>query len=99
MENYSKVETITTSSYYDKDGYFHRIDGPAIVHSNGRVEYFIHGKRHREDGPAYFDPISGVAQYFLYDSVCYLPSKDTFFGKRVSNDKEFQQFLKLKTFI
>ena len=37
--------------FYDKDGYLHREDGPALI-SNGYVEYRIHGELHREDGPA-----------------------------------------------
>jgi len=34
------------------DGKLHCEDGPAVFHSDGTVEYYIHGQRHREDGPA-----------------------------------------------
>lgn len=35
-----------------ENGQVHREDGPAWVHGNGTVEYFIRGKLHKEDGPA-----------------------------------------------
>lgn len=36
-----------------KDGNRHRLDGPAIEHSDdGSKEWFVDGKRHRLDGPA-----------------------------------------------
>ena len=31
---------------------FHRIKGPAIVHSNGDEEWWLEGVRHRTNGPA-----------------------------------------------
>jgi hypothetical protein len=34
------------------NGRLHRIDGPAIEHSNGDTEWYLDGKTHREDGPA-----------------------------------------------
>ncbi|RTK96136.1 MAG: hypothetical protein EKK64_04865 [Neisseriaceae bacterium] len=30
----------------------HRTTGPAVEYANGDVEYWIHGKRHNENGPA-----------------------------------------------
>jgi len=43
---------------YYKDGKLHRedgsptVNGPAVEHANGRKEWWINGKIHREDGPA-----------------------------------------------
>jgi hypothetical protein len=37
--------------YNDKEK-LHRLDGPAIVWSNGDKGWYVNGKRHREDGPA-----------------------------------------------
>ena len=31
---------------------FHRVDGPAVEYPNGDSEWWLNGKRHREDGPA-----------------------------------------------
>jgi len=37
----------------DKEGKFHREDGPALdVPHEGARAWYIHGKLHREDGPA-----------------------------------------------
>ena len=30
----------------------HRVDGPAVEYPNGDKEWWVNGKRHREDGPA-----------------------------------------------
>lgn len=30
----------------------HKVDGPAVLYNNGARAWFIHGKRHRLDGPA-----------------------------------------------
>ena len=38
--------------YWYKDGQKHRIDGPAVEHSNGTKEWWMNGMKHREDGPA-----------------------------------------------
>jgi hypothetical protein len=36
----------------NKEGEYHRDDGPAIEYIDGDKEWFINGKLHREDGPA-----------------------------------------------
>jgi hypothetical protein len=33
---------------WSRDGDYHRYDGPAILHDNGDEEWYINGKRHRE---------------------------------------------------
>lgn len=38
---------------YARNGQYHREDGPARIHLNGEMEWYIDGERHREDGPAY----------------------------------------------
>lgn len=39
----------------DKNGEFHREDGPAIEFANGDVKWYRHGVIHRDGGPAYQD--------------------------------------------
>jgi len=34
---------------YDKDGRFHNINGPSIIHDDGRVCWHFHGTRYRLD--------------------------------------------------
>jgi hypothetical protein len=36
----------------DDEGRMHNVEGPAIVYPDGRTSWWIHGKRHRLDGPA-----------------------------------------------
>jgi hypothetical protein len=42
----------------------HREDGPAVVHSDKRKEWWLNGRRHREGGPAYETP-RGYKEWFL----------------------------------
>jgi hypothetical protein len=39
-------------SWTDKDGYYHRDDGPARIATDGAQSWYQHGKLHRDDGPA-----------------------------------------------
>ncbi len=47
-----KKEYSNSIVYKNKQGKYHREDGPAIEHNNGTKSWFINGKRHRGDGPA-----------------------------------------------
>lgn len=49
----------------DSEGYLHREDGPAVISSTGRMEWWWHGARHRLDGPAVILP-DGTTQYWVY---------------------------------
>lgn len=42
--------------YYRND-VLHRIDGPAKIYPDGRLEWWRYGLLHREDGPAIVDPL------------------------------------------
>jgi len=41
-----------TKYWYNKEGLYHREDGPAIEYSDGSNAWYINNKLHREDGPA-----------------------------------------------
>jgi hypothetical protein len=41
--------------YYDKNGEFHREDGPAVLYSNGDKQWYRHGKLTNRDGSLIFD--------------------------------------------
>ena len=47
-----EVDKRGTRRYFNNADEMHRTDGPAVVHSNGRKEWYINGQRHRIDGPA-----------------------------------------------
>lgn len=40
------------TEYVNKNGLYHRTNGPAIIFWNGDKEWWVNGKLHRENGPA-----------------------------------------------
>ncbi len=68
-----------------KNGQYHREDGPAIEHSNGKREWYLHGIRHRETGPAVVIPYSDSIGFFnkLCNSI-----REWFFGYEIKNAVE-----------
>lgn len=54
--------------YYNKFGYLHNINGPAITTNNGTNIYLVNGKIHREDGPAimFKDPEKDLQVHIYY---------------------------------
>jgi hypothetical protein len=67
MKNYVKkeVDTVGNVFYYNSNGNYHRLDGPAIEHANGAKEWWVDGKRHREDGPAIEMMIEGGKYWYI----------------------------------
>jgi hypothetical protein len=49
--------------YYDSSEERHNDHGPSIIHSSGTKIWFIHGKIHREDGPALMTSRSEIWYY------------------------------------
>lgn len=42
----------THVTFYSKDNYLHREDGPAFINEFGQKMWYKHGYQHREDGPS-----------------------------------------------
>ena len=57
----------------DKEGYFHRLNGPAIIYTDGDMDWYIHGQRHRDDGPAIDWPYGRIEEWWK-DGEPYEPS-------------------------
>jgi len=51
-DDYPTIEPDGEKIWYNSEGKFHRLDGPARIFPNGRKEYWVDGKMHRDDGPA-----------------------------------------------
>ena len=47
-----RVDSYGAKRYYDAQGQWHRVYGPAVEHVDGSREWFQYGQRHRADGPA-----------------------------------------------
>ena len=56
--------------WYDEEGLFHRVDGPAIEYWYGAKEWCIHGRQCREDGPT--QEYGDGARYYWEDEVYIL---------------------------
>ena len=50
-------------------GMIHRAHGPAIIRSNGDEEYYLNGKRHRENGPAWISSIAKTETWFWHGKI------------------------------
>ena len=49
---YTGILTDHGNEFHYTNGYRHRIHGPAMSYSTGRLEWWHMGLRHRDDGPA-----------------------------------------------
>jgi len=52
------------------NGKLHRVDGPAIEHSDGSKSWCLNNKRHRVDGPAW-EGADGTKEWCLNDKHVY----------------------------
>ena len=52
MEEYIVRVFDDRTEWFNKEGKYHRLDGPAIEYADGYKAWFQKGKRHRLDGPA-----------------------------------------------
>lgn len=47
-----KVNAVGDKYWYNDDGLYHRLDGPACEYANGAKSWYVEGNLHRLDGPA-----------------------------------------------
>lgn len=54
MSKFINTDSTSTTRYFKDPDYkiLHRIDGPAVIFTNGDKIWYINGKIHRNDGPA-----------------------------------------------
>lgn len=57
-----------TKEWRNTDGQLHRVDGPAIIRSNGTLEYYLNDEHHRIGGPAIIRQ-DGTEQYYLHGQL------------------------------
>lgn len=84
-----KVANNITTEYYNVNGKYHRLDGPAFAFNNNAVHYWYRdGLLHRQDGPA--------IEYMMMPSF----NEWWYNGNKIHCDslEEFIQLLKLKAF-
>ena len=63
-----KVRVFSSGNKYwfNKEGLYHREDGPAVEFARGTKYWYINGRLHREDGPA-AELIGGAKYWYLED--------------------------------
>ncbi len=63
------VSEFGTIFYKNKEGAYHRLNGPAVEFSDGRKYWYKNDKLHRIDGPAAEYP-NGKKQYWIEGIEC-----------------------------
>lgn len=94
--------------FYDEDDQLHREDGPAVMAGDIEV-WYIHGVRHRVDGPAYYN--SQGYKEWIRNGKCHREDGPAVIhtdgscewyinGKQVpcKTQEEFDHLMKLKSF-
>jgi hypothetical protein len=95
-------------SYFNKNGEYHREDGPAIKYSGGGGEcWYLNGKNHRIGGPA-MSMSNGTKVWFLNGNMHRIdgPAFESFNGDKgwflsgkelsCTTQEQFERLLKLK---
>ena len=59
-----EVNSFGTRRYYNSNGEFHRIDGPAVEWTNGNKLWCQNGLKHRTDGPA-IELTDGTKEWYI----------------------------------
>ncbi len=62
-----EIDNFGNKRWKNKEGYNHRVGGPAYEGINGTKAWWINGTRHREDGPAVECP-DGTFEWYLFDN-------------------------------
>jgi hypothetical protein len=50
-ESTLEIDKFGTKIWRNKEGYLHRLDGPAVEYNDGGKIWYKNGKKHRLDGP------------------------------------------------
>jgi hypothetical protein len=53
-----------TTRWFNEEGEFHRLDGPAVVWVNGDKEWYSKDRLHRRDGPA-VELLDGTREWWV----------------------------------
>jgi hypothetical protein len=95
-ESILKTDGLGNKIWKNKEGEYHRLDGPAIEFSNGHKchkEWWSDGKRHRLDGPA-IEWANGSKQWYQNGLLHRLdgPATEAFAGTKEwwKNGKKFK---------
>ena len=77
-ENYTGIIGSPSGIIYSLNGKIHREDGPAIIWSNGRIEYFVNDKNITEKVNKWLSGKTDIPPYKKWDNNTRLLFKLTF---------------------
>jgi hypothetical protein len=87
--------------WFNKQGQFHRRDGPAVEYKSGTKGYYVNNKLHRLDGPA-VEFASGTKEWWIDDKkysyedwkkeLEHRKNLDTIYGKGEEVDLNLKGF-------
>lgn len=63
QDSWSRKHPNGSTTWHNKKGKCHRLDGPAIERKDGYNEWWVNGQLHREDGPAIIHPVGSEYWY------------------------------------
>jgi len=75
IDSLCSVDSFGNKFWKNKDGQFHRVNGPAVEYKDGSKRWFLNGKCHRIDGPAAVD---ADGSQFWYLNGTYIPTEEEF---------------------
>jgi hypothetical protein len=87
-EYFIEIDKWGNKHWRNKDGEFHRLDGPAIEWPNGDKQWWKKRNLHRSDGPAIEE---GGYKAWWKNGVKF-PDKDSFFESLTEEEKKIALF-------
>ena len=63
-ESFMEISGNGNKYWKNKQGKYHRLDGPAVERADGSKDWWVDGKRHRTDGPA-VERINGSKEWYI----------------------------------
>jgi len=90
MDNqyFIEIDNFGNKLWRNKDGEFHRLDGPAVEFADGDKQWWIKGNLHRSDGPA----IELGSYKAWWKDGRKFPDKDSFFEALTEEEKKIAIF-------
>ena len=90
MDNqyFIELDNFGNKLWRNKDGKFHRLDGPAVEFADGDKQWWKKGNLHRLDGPA----IEVGSYKAWWKNGVKFPDKDSFFESLTEEEKKTALF-------
>ena len=67
-ESFMEISGNGNKYWKNKQGKYHRLDGPAVERADGSKDWWVDGKRHRTDGPA-VERAYGLKRWYVHDKL------------------------------